>query len=68
VQDNAVLRHAFWGSAIVLQRIAAMNAWAARHNLSAKDNVVNVNGWVWTCDARTGLSNGLSSLQNDAVD
>jgi len=65
VQDNAVLRHAFWGSAIVLQRISAMNAWAARHNLSAKDNVVNVNGWAWTCDARTGLSNGLSALNED---
>ena len=65
VQDNAVLRHAFWGSAIVLQRITAMNAWAARHNLSAKDNVVNVNGWAWTCDARTGLSNGLGALNED---
>lgn len=66
VQSDKVLNHGFWGSALVLQRIDAMNAWAARSGVLPKDNVVNLNGWSWTCDARTGLSNGLSSLQNDA--
>lgn len=68
VQHDAVLKHGFWGTALVLQRIEAMNAWAARSGVSPQDNVVNLNGWCWTCDARTGLSNGLSSLQNDALD
>jgi len=68
VQHDAVLKHGFWGSALVLQRIDAMNAWATRYGVLPKDNVVNLNGWSWTCDARTGLSNGLSSLQNDALD